>query len=329
MKKACMLLFAILCAFCIFAAYYVKEKVFSDGILDAPANVLIEKGDGLKRVAFKLYQNGIISSPRLFEILVRVYEKAGALKAGEYRFEPKISMYEAMMQIADGRVYLRKVTLPEGLTAAQMLEIVDNTEFLTGNITEPVSEGQMLPETYTFSRGDSKDSVIRRAKAAMNEVLEQSWQNLSADAPLKSKDELLTLASIVEKETGLVSERGLVASVFLNRLKKGMMLQTDPTVIYAITKGKTELGRALRKKDLQIESPYNTYKNYGLPPTPICSPSKEALFAIVNPQKSDFLYFVATGSGGHNFAKTLDEHNKNVQQYIKKIKAQKQKEKKS
>lgn len=329
MKKACMLLFAILCAFCIFAAYYAKEKVFSYGILGAPANVLIEKGDGLKRVAFKLYQSGVISSPRLFEILVRVYEKAGALKAGEYRFEPKISMYDAMMQIADGRVYLRKVTLPEGLTAAQMFEIVDNTEFLTGSITEPVSEGQMLPETYTFSRGDSKNSVIRHAKAAMSEVLEQAWQNLSADAPLKDKNELLTLASIVEKETGLVSERGLVASVFLNRLKKGMMLQTDPTVIYAITKGKTELGRALRKKDLQIESPYNTYKNYGLPPTPICNPSKEALFAIVNPQKSDFLYFVATGSGGHNFAKTLDEHNKNVQQYIKKIKAQKQKEKKS
>jgi len=323
MKKACMLLFSILCAFCIFAAYYIRENAFENGFLDEPKNVLIEKGDGLKKVAFKLYKNGIISSPRLFEILVRVYKKAASLKAGEYLFEPKISMYEAMMKIAEGKVYLRKITLPEGLTTAQMLEIINKEEFLNGDITETVAEGDLLPETYTFLRGDSKDSVIRQAKTAMDDALDQAWQQLIGNPLLKNKNELLILASIVEKETGLSSERGLVASVFLNRLKRGMMLQTDPTVIYAITKGKSELDRALRKKDLQIDSPYNTYKNYGLPPTPICNPSKEALLAIVNPQQSEFLYFVATGSGGHNFAKTLAKHNKNVGEYVRKIRAQK------
>ena len=180
-----------------------------------------------------------------------------------------------------------------------------------------------MPETYSFVRGDSKDSIILQAQKAMDKELENVWKKRDKTVPIKKKEDLLVLASIIEKETSVADERGLVASVFVNRLRKGMRLQTDPTVIYALTNGEKDLGRPLLKKDLDIDSPYNTYKYYGLPPKPICNPGVEALKAASNPDISQYLYFVANGDGGHSFATSLTEHNRNVANWKKQKRASK------
>jgi UPF0755 protein len=200
-----------------------------------------------------------------------------------------------------------------------MVEFINNEPNLTGDISIKTEEGSMLPETYSFSKGDSRNSIVKQAQKAMDKVLNDAWKSNNVGV-LKNKKELLVLASIIEKETGLPEERSDVAAVFVNRLNKRMRLQTDPTVIYAITLGKKSLGRSLLKKDLEYDSPYNTYKNYGLPPSPICNPGKEAIYAAANPSSADYLYFVAKGNGGHRFAKTLSEHNDNVALYRKFLK---------
>jgi UPF0755 protein len=237
------------------------------------------------------------------------------LKAGEYVFDEQISLYDVVQKLAKGNVVYHKITLPEGMTTKHFLDIINAEKLLTGEITIDVKEGELLPETYSFVRGDSKESIVLRAKKAMTDALQKEWQSRQSDLPLKNINQLLVLASIVEKETGLPKERPQVASVFVNRLKIGMLLQTDPTVIYAVTLGKKDLGRPIYKKDLAIDSPYNTYKYAGLPPTPICNPGKDAILAAAKPDTTPYLYFVASGSGGHNFAKTLAEHNKNVQKW--------------
>ena len=317
MKKVLFGLFILICTFFVLSFFYIKIAIYEKGNLVEPVNVIVDKGDGVKRIAWKLYKSGVIKSPLMFEWLTKAYKTEGGLRAGEYRFEPKISMYDAMRQIEEGKVFLRRITLPEGLTVKQMLDIIAQNDDLKGEISLEPKEGEMLPETYTFAYGDTKDSIIKQASAAMKKFVGEQWKNRDDNLPLNDEKDLIILASIVEKETGLAEERSLIASVFINRLKKGMMLQTDPTVIYAITKGKTDLGRPLLRKDLKLDDDYNTYMRYGLPPTPICSPSKEAILAVLHPQKSDFLYFVASGNGGHNFSKSLDEHNKNVSNYVK------------
>jgi UPF0755 protein len=239
-----------------------------------------------------------------------------SLKAGEYMFAPHMNMLQVAGQLLKGEVFYRRVTIAEGLTSAQIRTSLNNEPYFSGDISVDMPEGSILPETYTFSRGDSRDSIVLKAQSDLNNFLEKTW-NGNHNANIKSKEELLVLASIVEKETGLPEERPDVAAVFANRLGKGMMLQTDPTVIYAITKGEVELGRALLKKDLEYDSPYNTYKYYGLPPAPICNPGKEAIVAAANPSEADYLYFVASGNGGHRFAKTLSDHNDNVAMYRK------------
>ena len=194
--------------------------------------------------------------------------------------------------------------------------IASNPNF-SGEITEEVAEGEMLPETYSFEYGSSRNALIRQAKTAMKKVKEETWNGRAANKQIKTPEDMLILASIIEKETSIPEERGLVSSVFINRLKKGMRLQTDPTVIYALTEGEFELKRALTRKDLTIDSPYNTYRYYGLPPKPICNPGKAAIEAAAHPENSNYLYFVADGKGGHSFATSLKEHNKNVSQWKK------------
>ena len=274
--------------------------------------VVVDKGTTSTMVARKLFIEGVISHPLLFRIVARIKGLDKTLKAGEYLFASHISLIEVIEQMAKGEIMYRKITLPEGLTTAQMLDLIAEDEFLSGDISLEPLEGELLPETYSYSRGDSKDSIIRQAKDAMNKALDKAWENKDEHLPIKNKKQLLILASIIEKETGVAEERGLVASVFVNRLRKGMKLQTDPTVIYALTKGKKELGRVLLRKDLETDSLYNTYKYYGLPPSPICNPGKDSLKAAANPEISNYLYFVASGNGGHNFATSLNEHNKNV-----------------
>lgn len=305
--------------------WQVYGWIYGSSMLLTNAHVIINKGNGSSIVADKLKEAGVIDKKWLFKIAARLMGLDKKLKAGEYIFEAETSMHEALQKLVNGDVIYRKITLPEGLTSTQMLNIIDKEEFLSGEISIEVKDGELLPETYSFMYGDSKDSIIIQAQEAMKNALHSAWNNRNKNIPIKNKDDLLTLASIVEKETSVDEERSLVASVFVNRLKKGMKLQTDPTVIYAITLGKKDLGRSLRKKDLNINSPYNTYKYYGLPPSPICNPGRLSLEAAANPQKSSYLYFVADGKGGHNFSKSLKEHNDNVQNWLKERKAKKKK----
>jgi UPF0755 protein len=204
--------------------------------------------------------------------------------------------------------------VPEGVTVAEVARLLEEADFLTGEVDEMPAEGSLLPETYSVSRGDSRADVIRRMQDAMQAALDEAWKNRDPNLPVDSKEELLTLASIVEKETR-PNEHGRVASVFVNRLKRGMRLQSDPTVIYGITGGKEPLGRGIRQSELVAETPYNTYVVDGLPPTPIANPGRESIMATANPENTRFLYFVADGTGGHAFAASLEEHNRNVAEW--------------
>ncbi len=312
------LLLLVIVAF--FGLWRLHIAIYNAGPLLETKSIMIGKGANSYSVGRELQEQGIINSATLFRIMSKIYGADKALKAGEYQFAPHESLFNVMQRIGNGEVIYRKITLAEGLTARQMLEIIENNPMLDGEITESAAEGEMLPETYSFVRGDSRDSIVARAKKAMRKALKDIWKRRNVNLPLKDKNELLILASIIEKETGLPEERGLVASVFVNRLKKGMKLQTDPTVIYALTEGKSDLGRLLTRKDLNYDSPYNTYVYYGLPPAPICSPGKAALLAAANPEVSDYIYFVASGNGGHNFSSSLKQHNNHVAAYRRKSK---------
>ena len=316
MKK---LIIIFLIVLSVLAYMQIKGWIAEGGPLLNVTNVVVPKGASLKTVAEELSRAGVIDKPWLFRIMARINGLAKHLKAGEYQFMPAISLQAAMDKIARGEVFFRRITIPEGLTSGQIMYLIANYPDLEGEIDLDVKEGELLPETYSFELGASRNSIILQARAAMQKALEEVWASRYSSLPLKDVNELLTLASIIEKETGVPEERPLVASVFLNRLKKGMRLQTDPTVIYAITEGETSFGRSLKRADLKIDSPYNTYLNYGLPPGPICNPGREALMAAARPQQSDYLYFVADGKGGHRFARSLNEHNRNVKAWVRSI----------
>lgn len=316
MKKIIAIILVVLS---VYAYWQVKEWIAQSGPLLSVVNVVVPKGASLNMVAAKLEEAQVIDKAWLFKIMARVNGLDKHLKAGEYQFEPGVSLKQAMDKISKGEVFLRKITIPEGLTSGQIMYLIATYPGLEGEIDIDVKEGELLPETYSFELGASRNSIILQAKAAMQKTLEEAWAARDGDLPIKNITDLLTMASIIEKETGIADERPLVASVFLNRLRKGMRLQSDPTVIYAITEGETSFGRSLKKKDLKIDSPYNTYLNYGLPPGPICNPGREAIMAAAHPAESDYLYFVADGKGGHRFAKSLSEHNRNVKTWVRSI----------
>lgn len=297
--------------------YQIKEWVFEQGPLLDVVNVVIPKGASSALVAENLSEAGVISHPLIFRIYARVVGLDKQLKAGEYQFMPGVAIIDTLEKIANGEVYYHKITIPEGLTSGQIMYMISSYPGLSGEIDLDIKEGELLPETYSFELGATRNSILLQAKTAMKKAKEEIWQLRNEKLPIKNEEEMLVLASIIEKETGIPEERRLVSSVFINRLKKGMRLQTDPTVIYALTEGESDFGRKLSRADLQVDSPYNTYKNYGLPPGPICNPGKEALLAAIQPEQTNFLYFVANGKGGHNFAASLNEHNTNVQNYRK------------
>jgi UPF0755 protein len=217
--------------------------------------------------------------------------------------------------IVSGKELVFKLSVPEGWTTAQVIARVAAHESLTGDITQTPPEGAILPDTYVFRRGMTRDALLLEMRAAQAKILDEMWAKRAPDLPFTTKEEALTLASIVEKETAIAAERPQVAAVFINRLRAGMRLQSDPTIIYGITKGKSKLERPILKSDIQERTPYNTYRIAGLPPTPIDNPGKESIAAVLNPIDSKALYFVADGSGGHVFAETLDEHRKNVRKW--------------
>lgn len=298
------------CSFVLFVFFYARFT--SPGPLNLTKDIIITKGANVNQIADILAEFNVIRDTLTFKLGVFFSGQSSQLKAGEYRFKPEVSNYEVMQKITSGKTVQRRLTIAEGLTVSEIIKIINATEGLEGKLTEIPIEGSLLPETYYFSYGDKRQMILSRMKKAMEEAVNNLWQTKSPSLPIKSKDEALILASIIEKETSVPSERPRTAAVFINRLNKGMKLQSDPTVIYGITKGEYKLGRPLSKRDLEQENKFNTYYIHGLPPTPITNPGIDSLKAALQPLKSNELYFVADGQGGHVFATTLDEHNKNV-----------------
>ncbi|HET7411668.1 MAG TPA: endolytic transglycosylase MltG, partial [Pararhizobium sp.] len=285
--------------------------------LDHDTTYLVHRGAGVSEIAEGLESKGIISDSRLFRLASRLYMHHDTLKAGEYAIKAHISMQEVMDLLRSGKSILYSITFPEGLTVRQMFDLLKADDKLSGPLPEELPpEGSLMPETYEFTRGTSRQAIIDKMEAADRKVVDRIWANRDPDIPVKNKQDFVTLASIVEKETGKQGERPLVASVFMNRLRKGMRLQSDPTVIYGVFGGEGKpSGRPLYQSDLDKKTPYNTYQINGLPPTPIANPGKASLKAVAHPAKTDNLYFVADGTGGHVFAATLKEHNVNVRRW--------------
>ncbi len=275
----------------------------------------VEKGLGTPEIAAVLKTNGIISDEKVFTTAALITGDRGRLKAGEYEFPAHASMRDVMRIIATGQAILYKLTIPEGWTTEMALERVRENEVLTGDLSLAPGEGEVLPETYLFKRGKSRDDLVKEMTDAQAKLLEELWASRGSNGVVKSPREAVILASIVEKETGVPEERPEVAAVFFNRLKKNMRLQSDPTIIYGLAGGKGKLDRPLTKADITSKTPYNTYEISGLPPGPIANPGREAIEAVLNPASSKALYFVADGTGGHAFAETLAEHNANVQKW--------------
>ena len=318
MKKLGLLLTVMFCLvlFGVALFLFVENKLNYKKDISTPIEVVVKKGMGLSKVAYELEKNGVVDDARWIILYARFLKIANQLKAGEYQFVGKYNIRDVVEKIIEGDVIVRSVTIPEGKALVEIIKIINDNPYLTGEITIDVKEGEILPETYNFNKGETRNGIIEKAREEMKKVLAQAFLERNKNIPIKNEKELLILASIVEKETGVVNERAKVASVFINRLNLGMKLQTDPTVIYAVTQGKMNLGRPIYKKDLAFDSPFNTYVYGGLPPEPICSPGIDAIKAVANPDDTKYLYFVADGvTGGHLFATSLAQHNKNVARY--------------
>jgi len=295
---------------------YVGHVILTaQGPLDKTKNVVIPRGAGPTTMAKLLEEEGVIAHPRLFRVALMIDPSPKPIKAGEYEVPAHTSMQALVELLQSGKVVQRRLTIPEGMTTPEVLELVRKTEALTGDITLDVKEGDLLPETYFYSRDDTRDGLLLRMKEAMEKALDEAWRKRAAGLPLANKREALILASMIEKETAVPSERTRVAAVFINRLRRRMKLESDPTTIYGLTEGKAPLGRDLTRADLQSNTPFNTYVIAALPRGPICNPGRASIVAATNPARDRSLFFVADGQGGHAFATTLPEHNRNVERW--------------
>jgi conserved hypothetical protein, YceG family len=290
----------------------MHREVTAKGPLQNDKVVLIPKNTGTNEIADILKDEGVINQPLLFEIYALVNRQRGQLKAGEFMFKAGISIEEAIDTLVQGKAILHSVTIPEGLTSQQIVARLYDNDILTGDVLETPREGTLLPDTYKFERGTTRQQIINSMQAAHRQALTQIWQRRSSELPVKTPQELVILASIVEKETGRADERPRVAGVFINRLMKRMKLQSDPTIVYGLVGGKGTLGRGILRSEIETATPYNTYVIEGLPPGPIANPGRAALEAVANPSRTKELYFVADGTGGHTFAESYEQHQRNV-----------------
>lgn len=310
------LVLALLAAGAAFAGWtWVNQQFEMAGPAGPDQTVQLPRGAGLIAIANQLEREALISDARIFRAMVTIDGGDRDLRAGEFAIPEAASMAEIYDILRSGNTIQHPITAAEGLTSAMIVEIVRGADVLTGEITAIPPEGSLLPETYLVDRGTSRQGVLDRMADAQNALLDELWETRSDNLPFETREEALILASIVEKETAEGDERPLVAAVFVNRLRRGMRLQTDPTIIYGITQGEP-LGRGIRRSEIDDASnPYNTYQINGLPPTPIANPGRDAIAAVLNPPESNYLFFVADGSGGHAFSETYEEHNRNVQNW--------------
>ncbi|RAI42007.1 endolytic transglycosylase MltG [Rhodoplanes roseus] len=305
--------FLVLVALVVGGAVWIgKQRLDDVGPLAADKTVNIPRGSGIRDIADQLVREGVIDQPWTFVGAVIVRKARDDLKSGEYLFQKQATLGDVINTLVEGKVVQHSLTMPEGLTSEQMVQRLLESDMLSGNVREIPREGALLPETYRVVRGTPREQVIQRMQQAQRRVLQEVWDHRSADLPLRTPEQLLTLASIVEKETGKPEERTRVAAVFVNRLKQRMRLQSDPTIIYGLVGGKGTLGRPIMRSEIEQPTPYNTYVIDGLPPGPIANPGRAALEAAANPARTKELYFVADGTGGHAFSETLDQHQRSV-----------------
>ena len=290
----------------------VERRVGEPGPLATDKVVVIPRSTGTGDIAELLKREGVINQPYLFELYAYLNRQKGQLKAGEFLFKAHTSLDETIDTSIQGKAILHALTIPEGLTSEQIVGRLRENDILTGEVNEIPREGTLLPDTWKFERGMTRQELINRMQRAQREVLNQVWSRRSPDLPIKTPQELVILASIVEKETGRADERTRVAGVFINRLAKRMKLQSDPTIVYGLVGGQGTLGRGILRSEIEKATPYNTYVIEGLPPGPIANPGRAALEAVANPSRTKDLYFVADGTGGHVFSDTLDGHSRNV-----------------
>lgn len=290
----------------------VSSQSKAPGPLASDRVLIIPKESGLTEIAELLQREGMIEHPLSFRIAAVMGGDWHKLQAGEYLFKARVSPQEILDIISSGKVVEHSVTVPEGLTSEQIVERLRNNDLLSGDIAQVPQEGSILPDTYRFPRGFTRQAILDRMARDQRTVLARIWERRPADLPIKTPQELVVLASIVEKETGRADERPRVAGVFINRLNQKMKLQSDPTIVYGIVGGKGTLGRPIQRGEITAPTPYNTYVIAGLPPGPIANPGRAAMEAVVNHSRTKDLYFVADGSGGHIFAETLEQHNRNV-----------------
>jgi UPF0755 protein len=296
------------------AAYsYGKQKIEAQGPLQEDKVVNIPTRAGMTDIADILQREGVIDNNRwAFIGSVFALKARSELKPGEYLFQKNASLRDVIATIVEGKVVQHAVTVPEGLTSEQIVARLSENDIFSGSVREQPREGTLLPETYKFPRGTPREQVVARMQQAQKRALTEIWERRSQDLPIRTPEQLVTLASIVEKETGKADERSRVAAVFVNRLRQKIKLQSDPTIIYGLVGGKGTLGRPIKRSEIQQPSPYNTYVVDGLPPGPIANPGRASLEAAANPARTRDLFFVADGTGGHAFSDTYDQHQKNV-----------------
>ena len=303
-------LFGAVCGLGLFAWAMMEAR--RPGPLAADKVVVIAREDDGGPIGDQLERAGVIDNSLWFAAMTLIDGSRGALKRGEYAFKAGVSLREVEAELVAHKVVLHSITIPEGLTSDQIVERVRDNDVLVGDVKETPREGTLLPETYKFALGETREAILTVMAKAQAKTVDEIWKNRTADLPIKSPGELVTLASIVEKETGKPDERARVAGVFVNRLRRHMKLESDPTIVYGLVFGRGTLGHPISKAELEQSTPYNTYVISGLPPGPICNPGKAALEAVANPASTNEVYFVADGAGGHAFAETLDQHLKNV-----------------